>query len=118
MTVTRDFNLGTVVTVCIFLLLQTGAAIWWASQTTAHLTMLTTVSATIRADTNQRTAYVDAEQLRQWSRITSAEQTLSRVDTLNEVVQDQLQVLRAEVQTNNELLRELLSEVGALSRGN
>jgi hypothetical protein len=117
MTVTKDLNLGTVVTVCIFLVVQTGAAIWWAAQTTAQLNTFVVTAADIQTDATARAIYVDNGQLRQWERISALETTLSRVDTLNTVVQQQLSVLETEVKTNNDLLRELLVEVGALGRG-
>ena len=115
MTVNRDLNLGTVVTLAIFLGVQSGTAIWWASKITTQLGLLASTTQEIQGDVDDRNTEVSAEQLRQWDRINSVETTLSRVDILNGVVQDQLKILRAEAKINNDLLREVLVRLGPIN---
>ncbi|MDJ0827909.1 MAG: hypothetical protein QNJ16_20680 [Rhodobacter sp.] len=104
MSVNRDLNLGTVVTVALFLVVQTGGAVWWASQMSAKLT-------SIGEDVSAQAE----EDLRQWTRINGNEDSIAQVIALEAAIEAQLTAfensiddLRIDLRSNNNLLRELL----------
>ena len=88
--VTKDINLGTIVTIVTFLIAQSTAGVWWA--------------ATISADVSAMRTW----QLRQDSRLSELESSMSINNTQNAAITALLEVLKAEVEENNQTILEVL----------
>jgi len=107
MGVNRDINLGTVVPIALFLVVQSATGIWWASYINAELR-------TIVQDVENQAA----EDLRQWDRINSTEDIVQQAIALEQAtataitaVQNDITVLRDDIRINSSLLRELIREI-------
>ena len=119
MTTTKDINLGTLLPLIIFLSVQTGGAIWWASNISTNQDNLSKQIAVLDARLEEAVADSDAEQLRQWSRINSNEDNLTRAIARDESFIAQIETLRgtiadmrSDLRANNDLLREVLVRLG------
>lgn len=88
MSVTRDFNLGTLVPVMLWLVGMTIGAIWWAAGQTAEMTE------------------IRAWQVRQDTRIESLEVTQDAIVAGNARIEAIVQIIRTELKTTNETLLE------------
>lgn len=84
--VTKDFNLGTIVTIVLFLIAQTSAGIWWA--------------ATMSADVGATRAW----QIRQDDRLLELEVLTDDINRNQARIETLLQVLREEQKETSELI--------------
>ena len=108
MSVKRDINLGTLIPIALFLIVQTGGGIWWASSIHSTVTQVTASHAKHVSD-------ADSENLRQWARISAVETALTAVSSTAETTAALLARIEADVdavsedikETNN-LIRDLL----------
>lgn len=102
--------MGTLFPIIMFLVVQTGGAIWWASSIHSQVSQ-------IAGEFDKFDADHDAENLRQWSRINAAEgniqaivanerATAAEIKSLNEALSE----LRFDIRENNNLIREWLSQ--------
>lgn len=97
MHVTKDLNLGTIVTIALFLIAQSTAAVWWAA----------TISAKVEA-TAITVIATRAWQTTQDDRLGRLEANDVAVRTQMSAVQALLEDMRQDIRTNNNLLiREL-----------
>jgi len=90
--VTRDFNLGTIVTVCLFLIAQSVAALWWAA----------TISGDVRA--------MRAWQSQQDDRLVRLENNTALLSEQAASLRAIMASLREDVQHNSKLVLELIRE--------
>ena len=108
MSVTRDVNLGTVVPIALFLLVQSIGGVWWAASVNASVEQMQGAIASGAED-------LKAEQLRQWTRINALElasqQSVTAFQTLGVSlagVKESLNELRYDLRQNNDLLRQAI----------
>jgi hypothetical protein len=114
-TVSKDINLGTLVPIILFLLIQTGTGIWWASavQTDVLQLRVSVLANTSRIDSERMDS--DAENLRQWDRISGVEAATRQASATAEVIATKVDnittsitELRGELRDSNKLILELL----------
>lgn len=112
MSITKDVNLGTIVPIIMFLIVQTGGGIWWASS--VH-SAVNTLSETVE----KMQSNIDDENLRQWARINSLEvatQTamteIAATNVALNSIKENIQELRYDMRQNNDLIREMLANRG------
>jgi septal ring factor EnvC (AmiA/AmiB activator) len=98
MSITKDLNLGTVIPIFLFLLLQTGGLIWMLSEFRSDITDL--------QDANMQQV---AEQLRQWARINENEDDIALLTSGIREINAELRSLRRDVTTTNQNIQELNS---------
>lgn len=119
MTTTRDINLGTVIPIALFLIVQTGGGIWWAATTTAQMGALAEGVKTSQADASKRMDDLELgrseDRRRIFDRLVGVERTVTDVMTqetatraLLSGLEAQIEAMREDVKTNNALLRDLL----------
>jgi hypothetical protein len=113
--VSKDINLGTVIPIILFLLIQTGTGIWWASavQTDVLQLRVSVLANTSRIDSERMDA--DAENLRQWGRISGVEDAVRQASASTQVISTKVDAintsiseLRGELRDSNKLILELL----------
>lgn len=127
MTVTRDVNLGTLMPVIMFLLVQTLGGVWWAATLTRDMSSVKEQVALNNSALKERIDEVDAarteDRRRIYDRIVGVEQVTSQImasdlanRTLLEGLKDDVTVLRADLQQNNTLIRDLLVRLSTPQR--
>ena len=96
------------VTLILAILIQTATAVWWASSINEKVgrVELDIVATQTLQQTNTRE--LQAENLRQWERINSAEDTIDEVSATVRTTVAILQRVEEQVKESNELLKELL----------
>lgn len=106
--VSKDVNLGTLIPIALFLIVQAGGGIWWASSIHSTVNQISAAQASNLADTN-------TTNLRQWDRINFVDGAINGVladqranaAILQRVEQD-IGGMRADLKATNDLLREMI----------
>jgi hypothetical protein len=114
-TVSKDINLGTLVPIILFLLLQTGTGIWWASAVQANMVQLRVAVLANTTLIDRERIDGDAENLRQSARITEVEGEVMKASANTQVISTKVDAittsiseLRSELSDSNKLILELL----------
>lgn len=127
MTVTRDVNLGTLMPVIMFLVIQTLGGVWWAATLTRDMSSVKEQISLTTAALKHRVEEVDAarneDRRRIYDRIVGVEQVTAQImasdqanRTLLEGLKDDVMELRADLKQSNALLRDLLIQLGGVRR--
>lgn len=114
-TVSKDINLGTLVPIILFLLLQTGTGIWWASAVQSDMIQLRVAVLANTTLIDRERIDGDAESLRQGARITEVEGEVMKASATTQVISTKVDAittsiseLRSELSDSNKLILELL----------
>lgn len=117
MRVNGDANLGTIIPLVLFLTAQTVGAVWWAGT-------MTTAVEDLRIELTEFTVDQQAEQLRQWDRINSVEQTSAQaaasVKALEKLLLEMdkdISLIQGDIREVNRYLKDILTQIGAFKNG-
>lgn len=134
MSMTKDVNLGTLLPLALFLTVQTMGGIWWAATITAGLDQVNAYVVESRVEFRTAIAKEEKERIddlaeetadriddrrRIYDRLVTVEKTSSEMiaeaqatAAIIQGMSSQIEALREDVRTNNELLRNLLVTMG------
>jgi hypothetical protein len=114
LSVKKDFDLGTIVTVSVLLATNFGVVLWWASEMNTKLD-------TIIVEAERAATAQEAEDFRQWARINTLESQLSSVLVIERTLSLQMDNLSVDIDAtqtqlrdHSALMRDLIATVAAL----